>query len=61
MATLKVTWFEYLPDNSVLNIVRLFATALDIRPSGLALPRTPVLAVELDESAVAGYSLDGWG
>ena len=39
----------------------LFSTAPEVVPGGLALPSTPGLGIELDETAVARYSVDGWG
>ncbi len=60
-ATPNATWVEYFPDFTVLNIGRLFSTAPEVRPGGLALPETPGLGVELDEEAVSRWSLDGWG
>ena len=58
--TPNATWLEYFTDFKVLNIGRLFSTSLELRPGGLALPDRPGLGVELDESEVARFSLDGW-
>ena len=59
-STPNTTWVEYFTDFNVLNIGRLFSTSLELRPGGLALPDAPGLGVELDESAVTRFSLDGW-
>ena len=59
-ATPNATWVEYFPDFTVLNLGMLFSTAPEVVPGGLALPRTPGLGIELDEAAVARYSVDGW-
>ena len=59
-STPNATWVEYFTDLNVLNIGRLFSTSLELRPGGLALPDAPGLGVELDESAVTRFSLDGW-
>ncbi len=59
-STPNATWVEYFTDFNVLNIGRLFSTSLELRPGGLALPDAPGLGVELDESAVTRFSLDGW-
>ena len=54
-------WVEYFPDFSVLNLGRLFSTAPEVVPGGLALPQGPGLGIDLDEGAVSRYSIDGWG
>ena len=59
-ATPNATWVEYFPDFTVLNIGRLFSTAPEVRPGGLALPEEPGLGVELDKEAVGRWSADGW-
>ena len=46
--------------DSGLNVGRLFSTELEVVPGGLALPETPGLGVELNEEAVARFSVDGW-
>ena len=59
-STPNATWVEYFPDFSVINIGRLFRTGLEVRPGGLALPERPGLGIELDDTAVTRYSVDGW-
>jgi L-alanine-DL-glutamate epimerase-like enolase superfamily enzyme len=59
-ATPNATWVEYFTDHQVLNLGRLFSTSLEVRPGGLALPQAPGLGVELDEAAVARFTVDGW-
>ena len=60
-STPNATWVEYFTDDSILNVGRLFSSGLEVRSGGLALPQGPGLGVELDEAAVARYSVDGWG
>ena len=59
-STPNATWVEYFTDFSVLNLGMLFATRLEVREGGLALPRRPGLGIELDDAAVKRYSVDGW-
>ena len=59
-STSNATWVEYFTDSSIINLGRLFSTRLDVRQGGLTLPQMPGIGVELDETAVDRYSLDGW-
>ena len=60
-STPNADWVEYFTDFSVINLGRLFNTALELAPGGLKLPYRPGLGVELDGAAVGRYSDDGWG
>ncbi|MFQ5872387.1 MAG: mandelate racemase/muconate lactonizing enzyme family protein [Dehalococcoidia bacterium] len=59
-STPNAIWVEYFTDFNIINLGRLFATGLEVRPGGLALPQGPGLGVELDWSAVKRFSVDGW-
>jgi len=41
--------------------MRLLKSSLEVRNGELVLPREPGLGIELEESVVDRYSLDGWG
>ena len=59
-ATPNAAWVEYFTDFNVLNLGRLFSTALEVVPGGVALPSGPGLGITLDDGAVSRYSIDGW-
>ena len=59
-ATPNAVWVEYFTNFSVLNIGRLFSTAPEIVPGGLALPQSAGLGIELDDKAVSRYAVDDW-
>ena len=59
-ATPNAAWVEYFTDFKVLNLGRLFSTALEVVPGGVALPSGPGLGITLDDGAVSRYSVDGW-
>ena len=59
-ATPNAAWVEYFTDFKVLNLGRLFSTALEVVPGGVALPSGPGLGVALDDDAVSRYSIDDW-
>ncbi len=60
-ATPNGTWVEYFPDESVINLARLFQTSLEVRQGELVVPQGPGLGVALDESRVNQYAVDAWG
>ena len=60
-STPNATWLEYFPDDSITNISRVFKTGLEIKDGEAVIPDRPGFGIELDEEALAAYSVDGWG
>jgi len=59
-ATPNAIWVELFLDTTIFNFPRLLKSSLEIRDGELVLPKEPGLGIELDEKAVARYSVDGW-
>ena len=59
-STPNATWLEYFPDDAITNISRVFKTGLEIKGGEAVIPDRPGFGIELDEEALAAYSVDGW-
>ena len=59
-STPNATWIEYFTDTSILNIMELFSTNLELQAGKLVLPDRPGIGIELDRSMVDKYSVSGW-
>ena len=59
-STPNATWLEYFTDVSITNIVLVLSTQLEVRDGQVVIPDHPGFGIELDEEALAKYSVDGW-
>ena len=60
-STPNAIWLEYFPDDSITNIAKVFLTRLVVKDGEAVIPDRPGFGIELDEKALAKYSVDGWG
>lgn len=54
------TWIEYFADTAILNVMKLFDTALKVKDGYAEVPRDGGLGIEYKESEVERYALDAW-
>lgn len=59
-ATPNAIWVEYFVGTSILNIMRLFRTTLEVKDGFISLPQRPGLGIELDDEAVERFALEPW-
>lgn len=59
-STPNATWLEYFPDDSITNISRIFNQSLDVIDGEVVIPDRPGFGIEIDETALSKYSIDGW-
>jgi L-alanine-DL-glutamate epimerase-like enolase superfamily enzyme len=59
-STPNATWLEYFTDVSITNIALILSTKLEVRDGQVVIPDRPGFGIELDEEALAKYSVDGW-
>ncbi|MBI2869996.1 MAG: mandelate racemase/muconate lactonizing enzyme family protein [Chloroflexi bacterium] len=59
-ATPNAMWVEYVPETHVSSFRLILKSSLEVRQGELVVPRAPGLGIELDDKAIARYSVDGW-
>lgn len=53
-------WVEYFTDTTILNVMELFASRLQVDDGYIKVPETPGHGIVLDEQAVDRWAVDEW-
>lgn len=53
-------WVEYFTDTSILNVMELFSSRLEVADGYIKVPDTPGHGIVLDERAVERWAVDDW-
>ena len=59
-ATPNAIWVECVPDTRVSSFALILKSPVEVQNGDAVLPTGPGLGIELEEKAVAKYSVDGW-
>lgn len=53
-------WIEHFTDTSILNVRELYESSMVVKDGWAAVSREPGLGINIDESAIEKYAIDGW-